>query len=126
MEKTFSSSWKGSKDPGKQRKYALNAPSHVKSKMLASKLSDDLAKKFSKRSARVIKGDRVKVLRGQFKGKTGKIERVDIDKGKVLIEKVELQKKDGTKKPYPIHHSNLMITEFNLNDKKRAEILKRK
>ena len=45
---------------------------------------------------------------------------------KLYIENIELQKKDGTKTQYPIHHSNVMITELNLKDKKRSEIIKRK
>ena len=94
--------------------------------MICSMLSDELKKKHNKNNLRVIKGDRVKILRGQFKGKSGKVENVNIKTKKLYIENIELQKKDGTKTQYPIHHSNVMITELNLKDKKRSEIIKRK
>ncbi|MBT3463447.1 50S ribosomal protein L24 [archaeon] len=126
MEKKFVVSWKGSKKPNKQRKYIANAPNHISSKMICSMLSDELKKKHNKNNLRVIKGDRVKILRGQFKGKSGKVENVNIKTKKLYIENIELQKKDGTKTQYPIHHSNVMITELNLKDKKRSEIIKRK
>ena len=126
MEKKFVVSWKGSKKPNKQRKYVANAPNHISSKMICSMLSDELKKKHNKNNLRVIKGDRVKILRGQFKGKSGKVENVNIKTKKLYIENIELQKKDGTKTQYPIHHSNVMITELNLKDKKRSEIIKRK
>ena len=77
MKKTFSKSWNKSKKPRKQIKYIANAPNHIKSSTIVSMLSDELKKKHSKNSVRVIKGDRVKVLRGQFKSRTGKVENKD-------------------------------------------------
>jgi large subunit ribosomal protein L24 len=125
-DNNYSSEWKESKNPAKQRKYAKNAPAHIKSRMIKSMLSDELKKKHAKNSIRIIKGDRVKILRGQFKGKVGKVERIIVKTAKLIVEKIELSKKDGTKTQYPIHHSNVMITELNLVDKKRIEALKRK
>jgi large subunit ribosomal protein L24 len=122
----FSNSWNSSKDPGKQRKFRTNAPLHIKGKFLGAHLSDELAKKYGKRAARVRKGDKVKIMIGQFKGKLGKVEKVDSKKGKVYVEGAEIQKKDGTKTKYPITASNVMIIELSLDDKNRQEILKRK
>lgn len=122
----FSTTWKSSAKPKKQRKYRFNAPLHIKGKFLQAHLSDQLSKKHGKRAIRVIKGDKIKVMKGQFKDKTGKVEKVVTKLGKVYIEGIEMQKKDGTKTKYPISPSNIMITELNLNDKKRQEILKRK
>lgn len=118
--------WKRSKQPRKQRKYRYNAPLHIKSKFLASHLSKELRKKYNKRNATVRKGDKIKILRGQFKGKVGKIDRVDLKRTKVYITGIEIAKKDGTKTFYPIHPSNLLITELNLDDKKRVKTLERK
>ncbi|NTV22935.1 MAG: 50S ribosomal protein L24 [Nanoarchaeota archaeon] len=120
----FSKSWKSSVKPRKQRNYIARAPKHTKSKMMVSHLSDDLSKKHKRRSLRVVVGDKVTVMTGQFKTKTGKVEKVDLSKGKVYIAGVELQKKDGTKVKYPITSSNLMITELK-EDKKRLESIKR-
>ena len=122
----FSTTWKTSVKPKKQRKYRDKAPLHIKGKLLNAHLSSQLSKKHGKRTLRVIKGDKVKVMKGQFKDKTGKIEQVILKKGKVYIEGVEIQKKDGTKTKYPISPNNIMITELNLTDKKRQEKLKRK
>jgi large subunit ribosomal protein L24 len=122
----FSKSWKSSVKPKKQRKYLAMAPKHIKSKMLMAHLSDELIKKYGKRSARVKKGDRVKIMKGQFSEKTGKVERVNINKRKVYVEGAEIQKKEGAKVKYAISASNIMIVELDTNDKKRQELLKRK
>ncbi len=122
--KKVSKSWKSSKSPRKQRKFLFNAPLHLKSKMVGSHLSPELKTKYNKRGIRIRTGDKVKVLRGQFKKKIGKVEKVDTKKLKVYITGIETIKKDGSKALYPIHSSNLMITELNLSDKKRIEVKK--
>jgi len=124
--KKFSTSWVSSKKPRKQRNYRERAPLHIRGRFLNARLADTLSKKYQKRSARVRKGDKVTVLVGQFKGKSGKVENVDTKNTKVFIAGIESQKKDGSKMRYPINPSNVMITELNLDDKKRQEILKRK
>lgn len=121
MKKTFSSNWKRSKQRRKQRKYRYNAEKHTLGKFLHASLSKVLREKYKKRSLRLRKGDKVKVLRGQFKGKEGKIDSVDLSLSKVNITGIESVKKDGTKSFYSIHASNLMITELNLDDKKRLK-----
>ena len=122
MKKKFSREWIRSKQPRKQRKYNYNAPLHIKGKFMAAHLSKDLMKKYNRRSIRLRKGDKVIVLRGQFKKKKGNVERVDLKKSKVYISGVEMIKKDGTKVFYPIHPSNLVVTELNLDDKKRIAV----
>ena len=126
MKQKFSKTWNKSKQPRKQRKYRYNAPLNVKSKFLGCHLSKELREKYKKRNIVVRKGDSVKVLRGQFKGKTGKIDIVDIKKSKVYITGIDITKKDGTKALYPIHPSNIIITDLHLEDKKRVKSLKRK
>ncbi len=124
MKTKFSRSWKGSKKPRKQVKYKANAPLHLKSKFLNCALSKELKQKYSKNAVRVRKGDKVTVMRGQYKKKTGKVERVLIKTLKVFVTGIEVIKKDGSKSLYPLQPSNLMITELNLDDKKRAAKLK--
>jgi large subunit ribosomal protein L24 len=119
MKTKFSKSWNTSKQPRKQRKYRYNAPLHIKQKYATSPLSKDLRKKLNKRSLMLKKGDNVKVMRGQFRKKTGKVEEIDLGKIVAYISGVELVKKDGTKTRFPINPSNLMIIEANLDDKKR-------
>jgi large subunit ribosomal protein L24 len=126
MEKEFSNKWTGSRQPRKQRKYLANAPIHIRHKLLSAHLSKELKKKYGKRNFPIRKGDSVKVMRGEYKKKTGKIESVNMRKLKVLLEGVYKSKKDGTKIKVYFMPSNLLITELNLDDKKRLEAINRK
>ncbi|MFQ5474649.1 MAG: 50S ribosomal protein L24 [Candidatus Nanoarchaeia archaeon] len=121
MKKEFSTKWIGSKKPRKQRKYVRKAPLHIKQKFLAAHLSKELRAKHGIRSATVIKGDKVKILRGQFRGKDGKVDSVDQKKTKVFITGIDLVKKDGSKAMHPINPSNLVILDMVLDDKKRMK-----
>jgi len=126
MKAKFSSGWRRSKLPKKQRKGRHNAPLHIKQKFVRSHLSKELRKKHGKRSLGLKKGDKVKVVVGQFKGKTCKVERIDLKMGKIYLEGIEILRKDGTKTTYPVEPSNLIITEINLDDKMRNKVLERK
>ncbi len=126
MKKKFSKYWKASKKPRKQRKYLANAPISIKRKKLSANLNKELKKKYQRRNFPVKLGDGVKILRGKFKKKIGKINQVKSDKGKVFIDGVQISKKDGTKVNVPIDVSNIQIQELNLEDKKRIISLERK
>jgi len=126
MKAKFSKHWNKSKQPRKQKKYIANAPLHIKSKFLNSHLSKELIQKYGRRSFRVITGDKVKVMRGQFKGKDGKVERVNMKKSTVYVTKMEKEKIDGSKTLYPLKASNLQIIELKLDDKKRIAKLGQK
>ena len=125
MKTKFSRSWKSSKQPRKQRKYIANAPLHIKQKFVSSHLSKDLRTRYKTRSIVLKKGDKVKVFRGQFKGKVGEVNRVDLKKTLAYVDGIEITKRDGTKVFKPIHPSNLMIQELNLGDRKRQKIFDR-
>lgn len=126
MKSIFSKLWIRSKQPRKQRKYRYNAPEHIKKKFVSANLSKELREKYNKRNFPLVKGDKVKVMRGQFKGKAGEVEKVDMSKLKIIIQGIENIKKDGTKVNYPIDPSNIMITDLKLDDKKRKASLDRK
>jgi large subunit ribosomal protein L24 len=126
MKKEFSASWIGSKQPRKQRKYRFSAPLHVKKLFVHAHLSKELRTKYNRRAIGLKEGDRVKIMRGQFKGKTEKVERVDVKKSRIYVVGVEIIKKDGSKTKFPIDPSNVLITELNIDDKKRQAILDRK
>jgi large subunit ribosomal protein L24 len=126
MKSIFSTTWKSSKQPRKQRKYRFNSPAHIKRKFLGAHLSKELRTKYKKRGITVVKGDTVKIVRGQFKKKTGKVSKVDYQNYKVYIEGIENIKKDGNKTQIPITPSNLIITTLKLDDKKRVALLERK
>lgn len=118
MKAAFSTAWKSSVQPRKQRKYVHNASLHTKSRLLSVHLSKELAKKYSTRSVRVRVGDKVKVLRGTHKGKEGKVERVDLTNLRVYVAKIATKKLDGTTSQYPLRPSNLLITAV-VDDKRR-------
>jgi large subunit ribosomal protein L24 len=118
---SWSAHWKGSVKPRKQRSYRREAPLHVKRQFMAAHLSKELRGTHKTRSVTIRLGDKVTVLRGQFHKKAGKIERIDINATKVYITGVELIKKDGSKAMYPIHPSNIIITELDATDKRRME-----
>lgn len=125
MKKEWSKNWRESIQPRKQRKYRFNAPLHIARNFLAAHLSKDLRKKYGIRAVIARKGDKVKIMRGQFKNKIGAIEGVSINFQRIAVEGATFTARDGKKKPYPIHPSNLMIVELNLEDKKRKASIER-
>lgn len=126
MKKEFSTAWRSSKQPRKQRKYRANAPKHLKRKFVSSHLSKDLKTQYSKRSVVLKKGDEIKIMVGKFKGKTGKVTVIDTSRLKVYVDGIQRGKVDGTKVNVPLDPSNLLITKLDLEDKKRMEAITNK
>jgi large subunit ribosomal protein L24 len=123
--KKFSRSWLGSKQPRKQRKYRYNAPLNLRGKFMRSHLSKDLRNKYNTRSIRIRKGDKVRIMCGQFAKREGKVDRVDIKRTKVYIENIDISKKDGSKALFPLDPSNLLVLELVTDDKKRMAKLEK-
>jgi large subunit ribosomal protein L24 len=94
----------------------------VKGTLLGAKLSSELRKKHNTRSMRVRKDDKVKILRGQFKGTIGAVTEVKLKASRIYVAGSEVVKKDGSKAKYPIHPSNVEIIELTTKDKKRLEV----
>ncbi len=114
-----------SKQPRKQRKWRYDAPLHARRKMLSSTLSKELREKYKRRSMPVRKGDKIKIMVGEFKGSLGEITNVDLREYKIYVEGIRSKKADGTEIEKAIDPSNIMITDLFLEDKKRREILER-
>ncbi|HSG84414.1 MAG: 50S ribosomal protein L24 [Nitrosopumilus sp.] len=113
--------------PTKMRNQMIyKATFQTKSKQLGSALSKDLHKKYGKRSVRVIEGDSVTILRGEFKGVDGKVAKVSTQKSSVAIEGVKKEKTKGDKFDVYIHTSNLVVTSLNSEDKWRIAKLEGK
>ncbi len=112
-----------SKKPSKQRKLLFNAPLHRKGKIMSVHLSRELREKYGIRSFPIRKGDKVRVMRGDAKGAEGKVIRVNRKKYVVYIEGITREKQSGETVHIPIHYSNLMITELDLNDEWRKKKL---
>lgn len=124
MKQLFSVKWKSSKQVRKQRKYLHNLPLHLQNKLMSAHLEKDLRTKYGTRSIPVRKGDEVKIMKGKFSGKIGKIAEVEMQKKRVSIEGISNKKGDGSAIKVWFHPSNLMIKTLNLDDKKRLKINK--
>ncbi|MGI0061874.1 MAG: 50S ribosomal protein L24, partial [Nitrosotalea sp.] len=110
--------------PTKIRKRMMyTATAHLLSKQLGSHLSKDLKEKYHCKSIRVIEGDSVKVLRGEFKGIEGKVTRISTEKRGIAIEGIKREKLKGGNVDIYIHPSNVVITSLNLEDKWRQSRL---
>lgn len=105
--------------PRKQRLLRLTAPHHQARKQMASHLSEELLLRFNRRSMTVVKGDEVRLVRGDHKGKQGKVVGIDATKRKVTIDGITHKKADGTEVALPVDPSNLTIVKLNLEDKRR-------
>ena len=113
--------------PTKMRNNLIyRATFQTKSKQLGSALSKDLHKKYGKRSVRVIEGDSVTILRGEFKGVDGKVSKISTQKSSVAIDGVKKEKTKGDKFDVYIHTSNLVVTSLNSGDKWRIAKLEGK
>lgn len=114
-----------SSSPKKQRKWLYkDSKLHDKHKLLRASLSGDLKKKHGKRSIRLKKGDKVKVLRGVFSGHEGKVSEVDMKNLLVKVEGATIKKTDGSEILQPVKPSNVMITDLKM-DNNRKRILAR-
>ena len=113
--------------PTKMRNNLIyQATFQTRSKQLGSALSKELHKKYGKRSVRVIEGDTVKILRGEFTGVEGKVSKVSTQKSSVAVEGVKKEKTKGDKFDVYIHTSNLVVTSLNTDDKWRISKLEGK
>jgi len=113
--------------PTKMRNRMIyQATLQTRSKQMGSSLSKDLQKKYGKKSARVIEGDSVTILIGEFKGVDGKVAKISTQKSSVAIDGVKKEKTKGDKFDVYIHTSNLVITSLNGDDKWRMAKLQGK
>ncbi len=126
MKADWKKCWQASIRPNKQRKFQFNAPLHVKQKFVGAHLSSELKKKHGVRTVGLRKGDKVSIMRGQYKKKSGKVDRVELRRKKVYIEGIENVRKEGSKTLVAFSPSNLMITELDFTDKKRKEKLEKR
>lgn len=126
MRKKFSTKWKSSKQPRKQRKYRRHAPLHLRHKFMSAHLSKELREKLGFRSIPLRKGDKVRVMRGEFKGVKGTVIKVDLKKLKVYVDSVKRKKVSGREVNVPLDPSNLEVIELVRGDKTREKIIARK
>jgi large subunit ribosomal protein L24 len=97
-----------------------------KNTSVCSNLSNDLKKQYKKRSITVIKGDTVKIMRGEYKGVEGKVEKINTGKGKLSIEGVQREKIKGGQVKVQIHASNVILSSLKLDDNYRKNKIENK
>jgi len=100
-----------------------STPLHKKRKQLNARLSKELQEKYKRRSFPLKKEDKVKIMRGKYKGKEGKVAKTNLKDSTVNIEKIITTKQDGTELFVPIKASNVRIIDLDLNDEKRKKAL---
>jgi len=94
---------------------------HKRDRFLGASLSENLREQHSKRSMRVIKGDTVRILRGEYVGIEGKVEKVNTEKSKLSIEGVQREKIRGGNVKVQVHASNVQIISLNMDDDYRIK-----
>ena len=78
---------------------------------------------YKRRTLRVVKGDTVKLLRGDAAGTEGLVDEVHTGRSKLIVQGISIPKADGTEVPRPVDPSNVQITKLNMKDPKRVEKL---
>jgi large subunit ribosomal protein L24 len=104
---------------------SLNAYKHIRDKAVSSNLANNLREQYGRRSMRVIKGDSIKVLRGEYSGIEGKVEKVNTKRATLAIEGVQREKIRGGNVKVPIHASNVQIVALKLDDPLRQKKIER-
>lgn len=117
----WSSSWKSSKNPSKQRKYRRNAPLHVKDNLVSANLDSELREELGTRNISLRTGDRVEVVRGDDTGASGIVNKIDREETVVYINGIENERQDGSKSQKPFRPSNLQVKALNVEDLSRIE-----
>ena len=111
------------KNKNQQTHRAMN---QILNKQICASISKDLRKKYSRRSIRIMTDDTVKVMRGEYKGLTGKVTKISTETSGVAIEGNKKEKLKGEKIDVYIHSTNMIITSLNTDDKWRLKILEKK
>lgn len=114
-----------SKQPQKQRLRIYTAPLHRRHRFFSAPLSKELREKYGFRSLPVRKGDKVRILRGDFKKLEGEIIEVNTKDQVIKVSGASVKKADGSEVPRPIHPSNVMIVKL-APDKRRDKIIERR
>ena len=94
---------------------------HNRDKFLGANLSENLREQHSRRSMRVIKGDTVRILRGEYVGIEGKVEKVNTERSTLSIEGVQREKIRGGNVKVQIHASNVQIISLKTDDEYRMK-----
>ena len=114
-----------SRQQRKQRKHFYQRPLHERRADLNARLSKELSLQTKRRNFPVVKGDKVKVVRGENAGKEGKVTQVSLKKRRIAVEGIVYKTRQGKEKPFWLAPSKVKILELNLVDEQRKKALAR-
>ena len=97
-------------EAGQQERYA----------MMAAHTSKELRKAHKSRALPVRVGDTVKIMRGDWKGKSGEITQVDYVRNRVFVKGISHKRVTGKEAFIGFRPSNLLITTLEGKDKRRT------
>ena len=109
-----------------RNKQIYRATFNVRNKQISATLSKQLRQKYHRRSIRIVNGDTIKIVRGEYKGIDGKVTKISLEKNSVAVEGVQREKLKGGKIDLYIHSSNTVITSLNTEDNWRVKKLEHK
>lgn len=109
----------------KCRKAHFTAGDAKRRVIMSAGLSKELREIYKFRSFPVVKGDEVVVLRGDLKGKSAKIIKVNRALYRVILDISYREKKNGQIARFGVHSSALQITKFCM-DHNRERLLQKK
>lgn len=111
--------------PRKQRKFRFTAPMHKRQNFVNVHISKELSTKLGtkRRSIEVRKGDTVKVMAGDHKGKSGKVVDVNLRTGKIRVDGVNRKNSKNKDLQIPLFASSVYLVDLDLTDKlRKAEV----
>ncbi len=108
--------------PRKQRLARYRAKLHIAQHFAHAHIAKELRQSLGikLRSIQLRRGDTVKVVSGEMKGKTGKVHSIMLKKGTATVEGITRKNARGKEAFVPISISNLYITDLDLSDKLRT------
>ena len=109
----------------KVRKAHFNATKEEKHVALSARLSKELQQTHGIKRLPIRRDDEVKVVRGKFKERNGKVVAVKLRSMRINVETVTVTKLSGATAFAPIHPSNVEITKLKM-DKHRKELIEKK
>lgn len=106
-----------------ERKKFYNAKLHKHKKMMNVHLSKELKAKTNIKTRALLpnKGDEVKVARGAYKNKQGKIAKLDYRRHLIYLEGVTRKNARGRDTLIPFHASNLVLITLNISKERKKK-----
>ena len=108
-----------------QRKLQLSAPSSIKRRLMSCHLAKTLRDEHKLRALPIKRGDEVKILKGKWKGKKGKVVQVYRRRSIIHVDKIQREKQNGQTVFFPIRPSYCIIEKL-VNNKDRKKTIERR